>query len=224
VPTALIIGASRGLGLEMVRQYRGEGWTVVGTARNAEGESKIAALGAKSLRADVNAADAAEQIAKAVDGMALDVAIYNAGVYGPRTQELELPGQADFDAVMHANVLGPMRILPGIVPAVARAKGKLGVLSSRMGGIGSRTSPIAWLYRASKAAVNSALKDISLVAGPQGVTCVALHPGWVRTDMGGASADIDAATSIAGIRKVMAGLTPAQNGSFISYDGTVLPW
>ena len=126
--------------------------------------------------------------------------------------------------MMHANVRAPMRILPGLIPAVAKAKGRLAVTSSRMGGIGGRESPAGWLYRASKAAVNSVLKDVSLVAGPQGATCVALHPGWVRTDMGGAGAAIDVETSIAGMRRVLAGLKPAQNGSFIGYDGTALPW
>jgi NAD(P)-dependent dehydrogenase (short-subunit alcohol dehydrogenase family) len=224
MPAALIVGASRGIGLELVRQYRADGWEVIATARNAEGEAKIAALGAKSIRADVTAPDAAERIAKGIEAKAIDVAIYNAGVSSTRTQQLEPPTDEQFDAVMHVNVRAPMRILPAILPAVARAKGRIGVLSSRMGSIGGRTAYFSWLYRASKTAVNSVLKDVSLVAGPQGVACVAFHPGWVKTDMGGAGADIDATTSVTGMRKVLATLTAAQNGAFLNYDGTTIPW
>jgi len=221
VGTVLIVGASRGIGLELARQYRADGWTVLGTVRNAEGEAKLAALGAKAIRADATAADAGELIAAAVGGHAIDLAIYNAGVGGPRTPALEPPTEAQFDAVMRVNVHAPMRILPAILPAVARAKGRLAVLSSRMGSIGSRNGTSNWLYRASKAAVNSVLKDVSLVAAAQGVTCVALHPGWVKTDMGGAGADIDVATSVAGLRKALAA---AQNGAFLNYDGSAIPW
>jgi len=222
--TALVIGASRGLGLEMVRQYRADGWDVLATARDAQGESAISAMGAIPIRADATAADAADRITAGVGGRSLDVAIYNAGLSGPRTQGLEPPTGGEFDAVMHVNVHAPMRILPAVLPAVARAKGRIGVLSSRMGSMGVRTGPSSWLYRASKAAVNSVLKDVSLVAAAQGVTCVAFHPGWVKTDMGGAGADIDAATSVAGMRKVLAGLKPGQNGAFLGYDGAEIPW
>jgi NAD(P)-dependent dehydrogenase (short-subunit alcohol dehydrogenase family) len=117
-----------------------------------------------------------------------------------------------------------MRLAPIAAASLGPNKGKLAVISSRMGSVGIRSAPSAWLYRASKAALNSVLKDMSLVLGPQGVTCVTFHPGWVRTDMGGAGADIDAATSVKGIRSTLAALTPAQNGSFLSYDGTTIPW
>jgi NAD(P)-dependent dehydrogenase (short-subunit alcohol dehydrogenase family) len=224
MPVALVIGASRGLGLEMVRQYRADGWEVLATARDAQGAAKIAALGASAIRADATATDAVARIAKEIEGKSLDVAIFNAGVSGPRTQGLEPPTNEQFDEVMRVNVHAPMRILPAVLPAVARAKGRLGVLSSRMGSMGVRSGYNSWLYRMSKAAVNSVLKDVSLVAGAQGVTCVAFHPGWVKTDMGGAGADIDAATSVSGMRKVLAGLKPAQNGAFLNYDGTSIPW
>lgn len=224
MPIALIIGASRGLGLEMVRQYRADGWEVIATARDAQGAAKITALGASVIRVDATAPDAAGRIAREIEARSLDVAIFNAGVMGPRSQGLEPPTNEQFEEVMRVNVQAPMRILPALLPAVARAKGRIGVLSSRMGSMGVRSGSNSWLYRASKAAVNSVLKDVSLAAGTQGVTCVAFHPGWVKTDMGGAGADIDAVTSVSGMRKVLAGLTPAQNGAFLNYDGTAIPW
>jgi NAD(P)-dependent dehydrogenase (short-subunit alcohol dehydrogenase family) len=99
----------------------------------------------------------------------------------------------------------------------------VGVISSRMGSMGLRTAASGWLYRASKAAVNSVLKDASLVLDGRAV-CVALHPGWVRTDMGGAGADLDATTSVADLRRTLAGLTPAHHGRFFNHDGTELAW
>ena len=130
----------------------------------------------------------------------------------------------DFAAVMRTNVMAPMRLAPALAPALARAKGKLAVTSSRMGSIGARNAVAGWLYRASKAALNSVLKDMSLVLGPQGITCVTFHPGWVRTDMGGAGADIPVSESVSGMRRTLAALTPAQNGSFLNYDGSPIPW
>ena len=224
MPRALVIGASRGIGHELARQYRADAWEVIGTARDQAGLAKLAALGAKTLELDATDAHAASTLEKGIAGMDLDVAVFCAGIYGPRTQGIDPPSESDFDAVMRTNVLAAMNLAPVTVPALARAKGKLAVISSRMASIGIRNAPSGWLYRASKAALNSALKDMSLVFGPQGVTCVTFHPGWVRTDMGGAGADIDATTSVAGIRATLASLKPTQNGSFLNYDGAAIPW
>jgi NAD(P)-dependent dehydrogenase (short-subunit alcohol dehydrogenase family) len=148
--------------------------------------------------------------------------VVNAGVSAHRVAGLDPPAEADFDRVMHTNVLGPMRMLPQIAESLARG-GRIAVLSSRMGSIGGRSSAGSSLYRASKAALNSVLKDASLVLGGRAI-CVAFHPGWVRTDMGGAGADLDVATSVADMRRVIAGLRAQQSGSFLDHDGTTIPW
>jgi NAD(P)-dependent dehydrogenase (short-subunit alcohol dehydrogenase family) len=218
----LVIGASRGIGLELVRQYRADGAAVTATARDDAGLERLRALGATALRLDVVDAVSASGLAWQVDGAGFDVAIVNAGVSGTRTPGLQPPEQTEFDHVMRTNVLGPMRVLAQMADALAPSA-RVAVLSSRMGSIGLRTAPNSWLYRASKAAVNSVLKDTSLALAGQAV-CVAFHPGWVRTDMGGANADLDVADSVAGIRRTIAGLREADNGAFFNYDGTPLAW
>lgn len=219
---ALVIGASRGIGLEFVRQWRAEGWAVTATARSDAGLASIEALGARALRLDVASAASVAALAWPVEGEAFDAVVFVAGVYGPHTDGLQAPTQDEFDTVMHTNVLGAMRVLPQLQGALA-AGAKLAVISSRMGSIGLRTSAAGWLYRASKAALNSVLKDVALeLAGK--ATCIALHPGWVRTDMGGAGADLDVAAAVADMRRTLAGVRSADNGGFFNHDGQPLAW
>jgi len=218
----LLIGASRGIGLEFVRQYRAEGARVVATARSDDGLAAIEALGARGLRLDVQRLDSTAGLAWQLDGEAFDVAVVSAGVYGPRHKALQAPTAAEFDAVMHTNVLGPMRVIPQFIEALAPGA-RLVVLSSRMGSIGARMQSGGWLYRASKAALNSVLKDTAITLGDRAV-CVALHPGWVQTDMGGAEADLTVAHSVATMRRTIAGLTLIHSGNFFDHDGTPIPW
>ena len=219
----LLIGASRGIGLEFARQYRAEGVRVVATARDEAGLARLRALGCESFALDVTDAASTAGLAWRLDGERFDLALVNAGVYGPDTEGLEPPSQADFDLVMRTNVLGPMRVIPAIADTLAPGA-RLAVLSSVMGSIGQRGGTAGWLYRASKAALNSVLKDASLVLGPRGVACVALHPGWVQTDMGGAGATLTPERSVADLRRLLAGLGPADNGRYLAHDGSAIAW
>ncbi len=218
----LIVGASRGLGLEFVRQYRAAGARITATARDDAALERLHAHGARALKLDVADATSVSGLAWLIDGERFDVVVINAGVYGPTTTGLETPSAADFDAVMHTNVLAPMRLLPQIAEALAPGA-RVAIISSKMGSLGLRASTTGWLYRASKAAVNSVMRDASLALSGQAIV-VSFHPGWVRTDMGGAGADIDATTSIAGMRTVLASVKPADTGSFFNYDGQRLAW
>jgi NAD(P)-dependent dehydrogenase (short-subunit alcohol dehydrogenase family) len=218
----LVVAASRGIGLELAAQYRAEGARVVATARDDAGLARVAGLGARALRLDVNDAASAAGLAWQIDGEAFDAVFVCPGVAGPRTSGLTPPAAADFDAVMHTNVLGPMRVLSVIAQALAPGA-RIGVLSSRMGSMALRTNASLWTYRASKAALNSVVRDAALVLAGRAL-CVALHPGWVRTDLGGSGADIDVATSAAGLRRTLATLTTAQHGAFLDVDGTPIAW
>jgi NAD(P)-dependent dehydrogenase (short-subunit alcohol dehydrogenase family) len=218
----LILGASRGLGFEFVRQYRAAGARITATARDEAALDRLREHGARALKLDVADAASVSGLAWQIDGERFDVVVINAGVFGPRSDGLETPTEADFDAVMRTNVLGPMRLLPQVAEALAPGA-RLAIISSKMGAIGGRTSHSGWLYRASKAAVNSVMKDAALALAGKAIV-ISFHPGWVRTDMGGAGADIDAATSIAGMRTVLASVKPADTGSFFNYNGQRLNW
>jgi len=224
--TALIVGASRGIGREFARQYLKAGWRVVATARNDEGLNALRALGVGDAhRLDITRTEDIASLGWRLDGARLDVALIVSGVYGPRTDGVEAISNEDFAHVMNANVRGPMQLIPTLLPHVEEANGVLGVLSSAMGSISQTTGTTGWLYRASKAALNDVLKITSLQT--RRATCVSLHPGWVRTDMGGPQAAIEPSVSVAGMRDVLAQAAAARevfNGRFFQYDGTELDW
>lgn len=223
VRKALVIGASRGIGLALVRQYLADGVAVVATARDDEGLQRLQALGVHAIRLDVCDALSVSGLAWQIDGEAFERVIFNAGVYGPASLDAPLPPRLeDFDAVMRTNVLGPMQVVPQLVDALAPAA-RLAVITSRMGSIGGRGNAQGWLYRASKAAANSVLRDLALVLQGRAV-CVALHPGWVRTDMGGAQADLSAEDSAARLCRLLDRLQTADHGGFFDPDGQRLPW
>ncbi|CAB3662238.1 SDR family oxidoreductase [Paraburkholderia rhynchosiae] len=226
--TVLIVGASRGIGQEFVRQYKSSGWRVLATARDGAALDALTQLGAQTYSVDVTEPEDIAALGWKLDGEHVDVAIVVSGVYGPRTEGIETITAEDFDHVMHTNVRGPMQLMPILLPLVEETGGVLAVISSRMGSIGDTSGTrgtSGWLYRVSKAALNDALKLASLEA--QRATCVSLHPGWVQTDMGGAQAAIDPTRSVAGMREVLAQAAASReafNGRFYQYDGTQLDW
>jgi NAD(P)-dependent dehydrogenase (short-subunit alcohol dehydrogenase family) len=225
MPAALIVGASRGIGLEATRQYREDGWTVFATHRAEDGRLRLRDLGAQTLRLDVQRTEDIAGIAWQLDGERLEVAMVNAGVYGLRTSSIQQPPTDEqFDLVMRTNVLGAMRLMPILAPLLAPAQGTLAFVSSRMGSITEATASYGMLYRVSKAAVNMVARLAHADYAPVGVRVLALHPGWVRTDMGGPNADVAVADSVAGLRRVIADRSAHPGGGFFDYRGQTLPW
>ncbi|WP_291012356.1 SDR family oxidoreductase [Hydrogenophaga sp.] len=214
--TILIIGASRGIGLELVNQYRAAGDRVIATARSDADLTRLQTLGAEPLRLDVADSASVSGLAWHLDGEKLDVALYVAGVMD-RASATTPPTQAAFDRVMHANLLGAMQSMPQVLPGVQAAGGVFGVLSSSMSQIGLVPASNAWLYRVSKAALNMALASARF--DYPGARLVALDPGWVQTDMGGAAAALTVEDSVRGLRHVINTLTPDDNGRLIHHDG-----
>ena len=215
--TTLIIAASRGIGLELARQAIDAGERVIATARSETALAQLRELGAQALRLDVADVASVSGLAWQLDGEKIDTAWYVAGVICNRANATQPPTREQFDSVMHTNVLGAMQVIPQVVPLVESAGGRMAFISSAMGLIGEVGSSGAWLYRVSKAALNMAVK--SAQASYPGATLVCLHPGWVQTDMGGSGAPVTPVQSAAGMRRVMAAVTPQDQGAFFSYDG-----
>jgi NAD(P)-dependent dehydrogenase (short-subunit alcohol dehydrogenase family) len=221
MPTALIIGASRGIGLELVRQYAADGWRVIATARDDAGRDRVQALGAQCLRVDVATPLSVTSLEWLLDGEKLDVALYVAGVM-VRASANTPPTQDTFDRVMHTNVMGAMMVIPQVAPMVEEAGGVLACISSVMGSLQGTRSSDAALYRVSKAALNMVVR-ISQPAYPR-ARLVAMHPGWVQTEMGGANATLTTEDSVTQMRRTLSQLTAAQCGQFLSHDGSTIPW
>ncbi len=221
--TILIAGANRGLGLEFARQYAAAGDHVIATCRRPAEASELRRLGVTIEALDTSTASSIEALARKLEGESIDVLVCNAGVYGPRSEHLTDMPTEDFDLVMRTNVLGPLRLTLGFADGVARARGVMAFLSSRMGSIGTMSSSSGIAYRASKAALNAVVKAASLELGKRGVRVLALHPGWVRTDMGGPQATLTPEESVAGMREVIANAS-ALHGGFYDNTGAAIPW
>jgi len=219
--TALIIGASRGIGLELVRQYVAEGWRVIATARDDAGRDRIQALGAQCLHVDVANPISITSFEERLDGEKLDLALYVAGAMD-RADASTPPTRDSFDAVMHTNVMGAMWVIPQVAPMVEAVDGVFACISSVMGSLQGTRSSDAALYRISKAALNMVVRT-SQPAYPR-ARMVAMHPGWVQTDMGGAHATLTPEQAVTRMRHTLAHLTPEQAGQFLSYDGSTLAW
>jgi NAD(P)-dependent dehydrogenase (short-subunit alcohol dehydrogenase family) len=226
-----VTGANRGLGLEFARQYAADGWKVHAACRDPDTAKQLGRLAAGSggqvdvLALDVTDSAGIRAAAESLAGETIDVLINNAGVGSPKNQRL---GQLDYAAwarVLDVNTLGPMRLVEAFLDHVAKGgEKKIVTLTSAMGSIADNASGGSYAYRSSKAAVNIVMKSLSIDLAPRGITCVVVHPGWVRTDMGGPGGKLDPAESVSAMRRLIVGLKPTDSGRFFNYDGKPYPW
>jgi len=223
--TVLITGANRGLGLEFARQYSAAGWKVIGTARKPAEAKELADIGVRVVQLDVADAESVAALAKTLEGEPVDLLINNAGMANRDGMDFET---MDFDAVervLAVNTIGPMRVTRALLPNLRAGKGRQIVhITSGLGSIEENTGGGYYGYRESKAALNMFNRSLAWNYKDEGFTCVVMSPGWVRTDMGGPEAVLSPEESIAGMRKVIDGLTPASTGTFQSWDGTIRAW
>ena len=216
MPKILITGANRGIGLEFARQYSADGWNVIATARHSSPE--LDGLGVTVKPLDLANPEAVAGFA--LDGP-LDLFIANAGTSQPK----ETQGAAnarDWQAMMMVNAIAPYQLGRALLATMAEG-GKMIVMSSGMGSIGDNGG--GWVpYRTSKAALNMAWNSLALEAKPRGVACVLFSPGWVKTDMGGAGAEITPQESVGDMRALIERLTIENTGTFLRRNGSELPW
>lgn len=235
MPSVLITGANRGIGLAFARSFAAAGWRVHACCRDPDGAEDLAALiadtagadtaGAVTLhRLDVTDGPMIAGLSRELADEAIDVLVNNAGVMGPRTDF----GETDYDGwlpVFETNTLAPMRMAEGFVEQLAKSGRKLIVnISSIMGSIGETAGGGAIVYRSSKAALNMVSKSLSVELAPRGITVIAFHPGWVQTDMGGAGAAVTPGASVEGMRAVIERVTPNDSGHFFNFDGHEIRW
>lgn len=224
--TILIIGASRGLGLGLVADHLKRGFDVIATVRKAADEPTLRALpGAERLtihHLDVTSDGDIARLAAELQG-SIDVVVINAGVSGPRS--VTAATADELNAVMQANVFGPIRLAHALIGHVREQTGVLALMSSVMGSIAENETGGVEVYRATKTAQNSFARSLWLTqARERGVTVLSVHPGWVRTDMGGARADIDVETSVTGMADQLAAHAGAHVHKFVDYSGREIAW
>jgi NAD(P)-dependent dehydrogenase (short-subunit alcohol dehydrogenase family) len=224
MPTILIVGASRGIGLEYVRQFAATKWRTIGTVRDMAKGADVSKAGGEVHLCDIGDAASVARLAKGLASESIDVLVVNAGIYLGRDWKVGATDFGEFEQILRTNTIAPLRVAEALIEPVARSGRKTIVFTSSRMGSNAQTTGGSMLYRVSKAALNSVAKNLSVDLAPRGITTITTHPGWVRTDMGGASAAIDVSDSVAGLKKVIENLTPADNGKFFNYDGSELPW
>ncbi len=232
MPNVLITGSSRGLGLEWARQCAERGWRVVATCRSPDSAADLQKLASQHAkvsvhRLDVSAPDQIADLAKLLQGESLDLLVNNAAVYFEHFGR-DPVGSIDYDAwqeTFRVNTLGPMRVTEALLPQLARGERPLVLaISSNMGSIAGIDAPRNYAYRSSKAALNAAMRGLAEELRPLGIGVLLLHPGWVRTRMGGSTASMLPEESVRGMLALVDRFTLEMSGQYLRIDGTTLPW
>lgn len=227
----LVTGANRGIGLELVRQYSEVGWQVHACCRNPDAAMELRRLvdagkGAVLLhRLDVTDDAQISNLAQNLRGQPIDILFNNAGVYGQADAWFGNTDRKAWLDALNVNTISPMKVMEAMVDNVAASELRImATLSSKMGSMADNRSGGSYVYRSTKAALNAVMVSAAHDLKPRGITAVMLHPGWVRTDMGGPNGEISVAQSVAAMRQILSRVSPEDAGSFYEIDGSIVPW
>lgn len=225
----LITGANRGIGLELTRQVLAQGHQVLATCRDPNKADELNALASEGdlqvLRCDIGKPDDIANLVDTLGGKSIDVLINNAGIYGPRDAVLGNLSREPWVEVMEIDLIAPVMLTQALLPNIqAGSEKRVAFLSSKMGSIADNSSGGSYMYRTAKAALNQAIKSLAMDLLEQNIIALSLHPGWVRTSMGGPNGLIDTQTSASGLLNVIRSATEKDSGEFIAYDGKRIPW
>jgi len=226
---ALVVGANRGIGLGVVERLLAEGWSVVATARRPDEARALRALAdahpdrATLLTLEMNDPDSLDACAAAMAGKTLDAVLINAGVSGPGHRSASKATEAEIGSLMVTNAIAPIRLARSLAGSVRKDTGVVAFVSSAMGSVASNAGGHE-LYRASKAALNSLTRGLWSELRGRGLTVLTLHPGWVRTDMGGSAAPVSVEESARGIVALLTKERGRHRHAFVDYKGAELAW
>ncbi len=232
MPGVLVTGSNRGLGLEWVRQYAQDGWRVYAACRHPADAHELNDLACtqKSIsvhRMDITRPDEVNAVAVELLKEPVDVLINNSGVYLEKYTEIGLGrlNYEDWEYSFRVNTLGAIRVTEAFVEHLARSEKKLVVvISTHMASIADISDPGDYYYRSTKAALNAAMEGISIELQPRGIGLLILHPGWVKTRMGGEGTSLTPLHSVMGMRRLVDHFKTEDSGRFIKYDGEKMPW
>lgn len=226
----LITGTNRGIGVELVRQSLAQGHEVIATAREPQSVTVLTDLASQNkaltlLPLDLGSESSIAALAAKLEDRPVDVLINNAGMYGPRDADFGSLRAEDWLQVLNINLIAPVLLTRALMPnLLLGTERRIAFLSSKMGSIGDNGSGGAYIYRTAKSALNQAVKSLAVDLQPEQFIVLSLHPGWVRTDMGGPNGLIDTETSAKGLLSVIQQARPVDSGAFIAYDNTRIPW
>jgi len=229
--TILITGSNRGIGLELVRTFVDRNWHVLACCRRPHQAVELSAIAEESGgRVAIHPLDVADskQIRSLVEtcgDRSIDILFNNAGIAGPSSQRFGPIDTGEWLETLRINTLAPYHMAVAFVEQVARSRRRIiATIGSQLGSIADNTSGGRYAYRTSKAAVHMVMKGLAVDLADRRITSVALHPGWVKTNIGGPQAPVSPAESAAGLYRVLATLTPEDSGKLWSWDGSQLPW
>ena len=227
----LITGANRGLGLEFVRQYLESGRKVLATCRDFKVAFELLNLKKEFngrleiLDLDLFSDDSINTLSEVLSDTPIDLFVNNAGIMGVRNLKLGEVSGGSWEKVFRVNTIAPVLLVQNLLENICLGnERKMIFISSRVGSIQENTGGAMYAYRSSKTALNQVVKSFSIDLLDRGVSSIALHPGWVLTDMGGPNALIDVKTSVTGMISVINSIRDSDSGKFFNYDGSIIKW